>query len=192
MAQIKAAREAAGPGVDLMVDCNCPWTVEQAIAMARQLEPYGLHWLEEPVWPPENHAGLAAVRKAGRIAIAAGENAMTADFKSMFEARAVTYAQPSVTKIGGVSEMVKVIALADSFGVEVVPHSAYFGPGLLASLHLIAAMTHEAPVERFYCDFDVNPYHDAINPKEGRIAVPQGPGLGVDPDPKVIERLRVR
>ncbi len=191
-AQIKAARETAGPGVDLMVDCNCPWTVERAVAMARLLEPYNLYWLEEPVWPPENHAGLAAVRKRGRIAIAAGENAMTADFKHMFEAGAVTYAQPSVTKVGGVSEMLKVIALADSFGVEVVPHSAYFGPGLLASLHLIAAMTHEAPVERFSCDFDVTPYHDAIDPKGGRIAIPQGPGLGVDPDPLVIERLRVR
>jgi D-galactarolactone cycloisomerase len=191
-AQIKAAREAAGPGVALMVDCNCPWTVERAIDMAKQLEPYGLRWLEEPVWPPENHAGLAAVRKKGHIAVAAGENAMAADFKSMFEAQAITYAQPSVTKVGGVSEMLKVIALAESFGVEVVPHSAYFGPGLLASLHLIAAMTHEAPVERFYCDFDVNPYHDAINPKGGRIAVPQGPGLGIDLDPKMIERLRVR
>jgi len=191
-AQIKAAREAAGPGVDLMVDCNCPWTVERAIAMARLFEPYGLHWLEEPVWPPEHYAGLAAVREGGHIPIASGENAMAVDFKRMFEARAVTYAQPSVTKVGGVSEMLKIIALADSFGVEVVPHSAYFGPGLLASLHLMAAMTHEAPVERFYCDFEVNPYHDAINPKEGRIAVPQGPGLGVDPDPQVIERLRVR
>ena len=191
-AQIKAARETAGPGIPLMVDCNCPWTVEQAIVMARLFEPYGLHWLEEPVWPPENHGGLAAVRNRGNIAIAAGENAMAADFKSMFEAGAITYAQPSVTKVGGVSEMLKVIALADSFGVEVVPHSAYFGPGLLASLHLTAAMTRETPVERFFCDFDLNPYHDAINPKEGRIAVPQGPGLGVDLDPKVIEQLRVR
>jgi D-galactarolactone cycloisomerase len=191
-AQIKAARQTAGPDIPLMVDCNCPWTVEKAIAMARELQPYGLHWLEEPVWPPENHAGLAAVRKGGRIAISAGENAMAADFKSMFEAGAITYAQPSVTKVGGISEMLKVFTLADSFGVEVVPHSAYFGPGLLASLHLLAAMTRETPVERFFCDFDVNPYHEAINPKEGRIAVPQDPGLGVDPDPKVIEKLRVR
>ena len=190
--QIKAARETAGPDIPLMVDCNCPWTVEQAIDMARRLAPYDLHWLEEPVWPPENHAGLAQVRKRGGIAVAAGENAMAADFKNMFEAGAVTYAQPSVTKVGGVSEMRKVIALAESFGVEVVPHSAYFGPGLLASLHLIAALTPEAPVERFYCDFDINPYHDAIHPKEGRIAIPQGPGLGLDPDPKVIATLRLR
>jgi L-alanine-DL-glutamate epimerase-like enolase superfamily enzyme len=190
-AQIKAAREAAGGGIPLMVDCNCPWTVEKAVDMARQLEPFDLHWLEEPVWPPENHTGLAEVRRRSNMAIAAGENAMSADFKSMFEAGAITYAQPSVTKIGGVSEMRKVIALADAFGIEVVPHSAYFGPGLLASLHLLAAMPHEAPVERFYCDFDVNPYHEAINPQKGRIKIPQGPGLGVDPDPKVTENLRI-
>lgn len=191
IAPIKAAREAAGDGIALMVDCNCPWTVERAIDRARQLEPYALHWLEEPVWPPENHTGLAEVRRQASMAIAAGENATTADFKSLFEAGAVTYAQPSVTKIGGVSEMRKVMTLAESFGVDVVPHSAYFGPGLLASLHLLAALPHETPVERFYCDFDVNPYHEAINPKEGRLAIPQGPGLGIDPDPEVIDKLRV-
>jgi D-galactarolactone cycloisomerase len=191
VAQIRAARETAGPGIMLMADCNCSWTVEQAVAMARQLESCELCWLEEPVWPPENHAGLAAVRRRGNVGIAAGENAMAADFKSMFEAGAITYAQPSVTKVGGVSEMRKVIALAESFGIEVVPHSAYFGPGLLASLHLIAALAPEAPVERFYCDFDLNPYHDAIIPKEGRIALPQGSGLGVEPDQAVIRRLRV-
>lgn len=191
VAQIRAARETAGKGVPLMVDCNCPWTVEKAIAMARQLESCELRWLEEPVWPPENHAGLAEVRRRGGIALAAGENAMAADFKSMFEAGAITYAQPSVTKIGGISEMLKVMALAGAFGVEVVPHSAYFGPGFLASLHLVAAMSYEAPVERFYCDFDLNPLHEAIHPKAGRIAVPQGPGLGVDPDPEVIARLRI-
>jgi D-galactarolactone cycloisomerase len=191
-AQIKAARDAAGDSIPLMVDCNCPWTVEKAIAMAGQLEPYDLHWLEEPLWPPENHSGLAEVRRRSKAAIAAGENAMIADFKSMFEAGAITYAQPSVTKIGGVSQMLKVIALAESFGIEVVPHSAYFGPGLLASLHLIAAMAKETPVERFYCDFDVNPYHDAIDPKNGCMVIPQGPGLGVDLDPKVVERLRVK
>ncbi len=190
-AQVKAAREAAGPGAELMVDCNCPWTVEQAVAMARALAPYDLRWLEEPVWPPENFAGLAAVRRRGRIAVAAGENAMAADFKALFEARAVTYAQPSVTKVGGIGEMLAVIALAESFGVEVVPHSAYFGPGFLASLHLIATLPREVPVERFYCDFDVTPYHAAIDPQGGRIAVPQGPGLGIDPDPQVIDRLRV-
>jgi D-galactarolactone cycloisomerase len=148
-------------------------------------------WLEEPVWPPEDFGGLARVRAAGGLAIAAGENATTADFRRMFEVGAVTYAQPSITKVGGVTEMRKVMTLANAFGVHVVPHSAYFGPGLIASMHCIAAMPQESLVERYACDFDLNPLHDAIHPRDGRIAVPQAPGLGVELDAKVIEQLRV-
>ena len=174
-----------------MVDTNCPWTVVEAIAMARRLAPLDVRWLEEPVWPPENLGGLAEVRTRGGIATAAGENYGTAwEFRRAFEAGALDYAQPSVTKIGGVSELRKVVALAETFGVQVVPHSAYFGPGLLASIHCIAAMPTETLVERFYCDFAENPLGEAIHPRQGRIAVPQGPGLGVDPDPKLIDTLR--
>ena len=189
--EVKAAREVAGADVPIMVDTNCPWTVPQAIEMAQRLAPLGIHWLEEPVWPPENLAGLAEVRTRGGLPTAAGENYGTVwDFRRAFEAGAITYAQPSVTKIGGVTEMRRVMTLADMFGVTVVPHSAYFGPGLIASIHCIAAMPAESLVERFYCDFAENPLGDAIHPKDGRIAVPQGPGLGVDPEPRVLEKLR--
>ena len=159
--------------------------------MAHAFQPFAPMWLEEPVWPPENHAGLARVRAAGGLDIAAGENATTSDFKRMFELGSVTYAQPSITKLGGVSEMRNVMALAQAAGVKVVPHSAYFGPGLIASIHCIASMAKESLVERYACDFDVNPLHDAIHPIDGRIPVPQGPGLGVEPDAGVIEKLRV-
>jgi D-galactarolactone cycloisomerase len=190
--EVRAARDVAGLDVPIMVDTNCPWTVAEALAMARRLAPLDLHWLEEPVWPPENVGGLAEVRARGGIATAAGENYGTVwDFRRAFEAGALTYAQPSVTKIGGVTELRRVMTVAEAFGVEVVPHSAYFGPGLLASIHCIAAMPRESLVERFYCDFDDNPLGEAIHPRQGRIAVPQGPGLGVDPDPKVLEKLRV-
>jgi len=189
---IRAGREAAGPDIPMMVDCNCAWTVDQAIGMAQHLKPLNLNWLEEPIWPPEDHGSLARVQAQGGIPTAAGENAMLPDFKSMFGAGAITYAQPSITKVGGVSQMRKVMALADAFGVNVAPHSAYFGPGLIASMHCIAAMPNASLVERYDCDFSVNPLHDAIHPnQEGRFAVPQGPGLGIDPDPEVIERLRV-
>jgi len=165
--------------------------VEEAIAMARRLAPLDLHWLEEPVWPPENLAGLAEVRAKGGIPTAAGENYGTVwEFRRAFEAGAIAFAQPSVTKMGGVTELRRVVALAQSCGVTVVPHSAYFGPGLLASIHCIAAMPGETLVERFYCDFAENPLGDAIHPKAGRIAVPQEPGLGVDPDPRLVDRLR--
>jgi L-alanine-DL-glutamate epimerase-like enolase superfamily enzyme len=189
--EVKAARDVAGAGVPIMVDTNCPWTVPQAIEMARRLGPLDLHWLEEPVWPPENLAGLAEVRARGGIPTAAGENYGTAwEFRRAFEAGALTYAQPSVTKIGGVTELRRVMTLAEGFGVTTVPHSAYFGPGLLASIHCIAAMPAESMVERFYCDFAENPLGEAIPPRNGRIAVPQGPGLGVDPDPRLIATLR--
>lgn len=174
---IKAARDAAGPGIPIMVDCNCPWSIGQAIDMARQLRDFDLTWLEEPVWPPEDHAGLARVQTQGGIPTAAGENAMLPEFKGLFEAGAITYAQPSVTKVGGVTQMQKVIALADVYGVTVVPHSAYFGPGLLASMHCIAAMPHSGIVERYDADFAENPLHDAILPTStGCIPVPQGQG----------------
>jgi len=181
--EVRAAREAAGPEIPIMLDTNCPWTVGEAVAMARRLAPLDLHWLEEPVWPPENLHGLAEVRARGGIPTAAGENYGSVwEFRRAFEAGAVTYAQPSITKIGGVTELRRVMTVAEAFGVEVVPHSAYFGPGLLASIHCIAAMPRQSLVERFYCDFADNPLGDAIHPRHGRIAVPQGPGLGVDPD----------
>ena len=189
---IKAAREAAGPDVSIMVDCNCPWTVSEAIGMAHKLRPFDLKWLEEPVWPPEDHAGLARVQTEGGIPTAAGENAMLPEFRSMLAAGALAYAQPSVTKVGGVTQLRKVAALADAHGVPVVPHSAYFGPGLIASIHCIAAMPRESLVERYDADFAVNPLHDAILPDaNGCLRVPQGPGLGVEPDMAVVEKLRV-
>ena len=191
MGPIEAAR-AAAPGVPLMVDANCPWTVPEAVDMARRLQPLGLHWLEEPVWPPENLDGLAEVRRVGGIPIAAGENYGTAwEFRRAFQAGALTYAQPSVTKIGGVTEMRKVIALAEAFGVTLAPHSPYFGPGLLAAIHCAAAIPAETLVERYYLDFAENPLGAAIDPQNGRLAIPQGPGLGLDPDPGIVAKYRV-
>lgn len=189
---IRGARKVLGDDIPLMVDCNCPWSVEQALAMCAKLADLDLEWLEEPVWPPEP-ALLARVRNAGGIPVAAGENvANVGDFERLFAAGALSVAQPSVTKVGGVSEMRKVFDLAGTWGVRVVPHSAYFGPGLLASIHVSAAQANEVWIERFYCDFDETPFGEAINPKKGRIGVPQGPGLGLDPDLNVLKRLAIQ
>lgn len=189
---IRAARRAAGDGIPLMVDCNCPWTVAQAIGICRDLQELRLEWLEEPVWPPEDHAGLARVRAEGGIAVAGGENVGSVnEFERLFERRSLDVAQPSVTKVGGVTELVKVFAAGAAHGVRVVPHSAYFGPGLLASIHASAAQAQDVWIERFYCDFAQTPWGEAINPQDGRMPVPQGPGLGVDPDPALLEQYAV-
>ncbi len=190
--QVAAARAAIGPGLGLSLDTNCPWTVAQAIAMARRLAPYDLAWLEEPVWPPEDHHGLARVRREGGVPISAGENAAGLhDFRSQFEAGALDIAQPSITKIGGLSEMLRIAPLADAFSVKLVPHCAYFGPGWLASLHLHATLAPGAPFERLFMDLEASPYHELVLAPGGSVRVPDQPGLGRDPDPEVLHRFRV-
>jgi L-alanine-DL-glutamate epimerase-like enolase superfamily enzyme len=187
---VKAARDAIGPDVLLMMDTNCPWTVDEALAMAGRLRPFELHWLEEPVWPPEDHAGLATVRAAGSR-IAAGENAAgLIEFRRAFELGALDVAQPSVTKIGGVSAMRDIIALAQGAGVRLVPHCPYFGPGFIASLHLACALPVDTPVERLFIDLEASPFGDWIDIKGGAMRVPHGAGLGADPDPALIARYR--
>lgn len=189
---LRAVRDALGYEVPIMVDCNCPWTTDEALRIAREVEDLDLMWLEEPIYPPEDHAGLARLRTAAQIPIAAGENVSNVfEFRRMFEAGSLSYAQPSITKMGGVTEMRKVMALAESFGVTVVPHSPYFGPGFAASVHLCAAAAKETWIERYYCDFEQHPFGAIIDPHEGDIVVPNVPGLGADPDMAIVEKLRV-
>ena len=192
MDAIQAAREAAGSSTWLALDVNCPWSPSQAIERARALEPLRLAWLEEPVWPPEDRYGLARVRAATTIPVAAGENVMSPhDMVSMLEAGAIDVCQPSVIKFGGIAAVAEVAVLAAAKSVDCVPHCFYFGAGLLASLHLAAAFSRAWPFELFFGDLEASPYHDAIRARNGRMTVPDGPGLGLDPDMQVIERYRL-
>jgi D-galactarolactone cycloisomerase len=96
-AAVMAARDGAGPDTALMNDVNCPWSVLDAIDMERAYRKANLYWLEEPVWPPEDHSGLAQVRRRAQTLIAAGENAAGLhDFRDLFEKGAVDIAQPRV------------------------------------------------------------------------------------------------
>lgn len=183
---INAAREAAPPrgadNVPLMLDINCHWdTVSQAVGFAQAVGGLGIAWVEEPIWPPEDFSAIAAVRQDAGVPIAAGENCMGVDaFRRMIEARAVDVVQPSVTKLGGISAMLEVAALARAAGLRLVPHSPYFGPGLLATLHLLAAAEVEEPLEVYFAELAKAPY-PALVPRDGFVAVPDGPGLGLEP-----------
>lgn len=191
--QVRRARQAIGPDIKLTVDTNCPWTAEEAISMAVQMKDLDLHWLEEPVFPPEDHASLARVRREAPVATAAGENAAGyLEFKAMFEAGAVDFAQPSATKVGGISELMRIARLAREYGVALAPHSPYVGPGLLATVHVLAALEDEIELEYCYCTIDVNPLGDAVQASGARVAVPTGPGLGRDPDMRLVEKCAVR
>lgn len=190
--EIRAAVEAAGPEVKVMLDTNCPWSVPEAIRYSHELAPLGLHWLEEPVWPPENYVGLAKVRELGIHRIAAGENAGSLhDFVAMIREEAIDIAQPDVAKTGGMTEMIKIAALCEAYGVEFLPHCALFGPGQVATLHLHAALRSTPVFERLFCDFEAELWGDATVPVKGVVKVPQGPGIGLDPDPAVMSRYRV-
>ena len=106
--EVRAARETAGEGFPLMLDTNCPWTAEEARRMAARLAPYDLHWLEEPIFPPDDVVALARLRREAGVPLASGENACTAvQFRDLLAAGAVDYVQPSVTKVGGVTEFVR-------------------------------------------------------------------------------------
>jgi L-alanine-DL-glutamate epimerase-like enolase superfamily enzyme len=186
---VLAAKAVAGDA-RIMLDVNCAWSVEAAHAMARSLEADDLLWLEEPVFPPEDAHGLAEIRRDG-IAIAAGENtAGVFGFQTLIEAGAIDIAQPSVTKIGGIGEVLRVIELGRARGVQVTPHCPYFGPGFLASLHIIAALIDKPLVEVLWLDMEANPFDPWVKPVNGRVRVPQGPGLGCDPDMSVVTRYR--
>ncbi len=187
-----AARAAIGDGVSLMVDMNCPLDEASAIAFAQASREAKPMFLEEPVWPPEDFATLANVRAKGGLDIAAGENACTSyQFRQMMTAGAVSHAQPSVIKVGGITEFLKVAAIADELGVKIVPHSPYFGPGFLATLQLMS-LRDDGFIEMFYMKRAACLWRGRIDADaNGNVQVPQGPGLGYEPDQDVMERYRI-
>jgi L-alanine-DL-glutamate epimerase-like enolase superfamily enzyme len=164
-----------------------------AIAFAHSCREAKPMFLEEPVWPPEDFATLAEVRSEGGLNIAAGENACTVhQFRQMMEAGAVSHAQPSVIKVGGITEYLKVASLADELGVRLAPHSPYFGPGFLATLQLMSLRDDATFVEVFYMKRAACLWRGRIDvDANGNVEVPDGPGLGYEPDKEVMERYRV-
>ncbi len=189
---VAAARQAGGDKMAIMVDTNCPWTPFEASEMLCKMAAYDPFWVEEPIFPPEDFDALARLRAETGVRLAAGENASTAfQFQAMFDAGAVDFAQPSVTKVGGITEFQKIAALAETAGVQIMAHSPYFGPGFLATLQLAGAMPNPGLIERFYARLEGNLMGHWVDPKEGYFHIPDGPGLGADPDPEVIAAFRV-
>lgn len=191
VSEVAAARKAVGPDVPLMLDVNCRWSEEQGLAIAHELKPYNLKWLEEPVWPADAHETFRRINDEAGVPIAAGENAPAyADFERLIDLGKASYLQPSATKAGGLSELMRIGQLADARGVTINPHSAYFGPGLAATVHYLA--TRERPILEWYdCRFETDPFGGGLRPVKGRVAVPDAPGLGITIDEDVVARYRV-
>ncbi len=190
---VAMAREVIGPDVPLTVDINCQWSPFEAIGMAEAMNEYELLWLEEPVWPPEDFAGLAQVQATSGVALASGENLCTAwQFRQLLELGAVTFLQPSVTKVGGIGEWLKVAHLARLGGYELAPHSPYFGPGFVATLHLIAHTGQARWIEKIYFDLEAQLFQRPLAFADGSYAVPDGPGLGVEMNWEALAPYQVR
>jgi L-alanine-DL-glutamate epimerase-like enolase superfamily enzyme len=190
---VRAARAAVGPGIELMLDANCPWSPTEAIAIARELEPLGLAWLEEPVWPPEDYDGLARVRRATSIPIAAGENEGTVyGFRELVAKDALDVVQPDVGKAGGLGETRKILALLQAANLPVALHSWFYGPAHVATLHLAAAMGGTMPLEVAEGELERPSLTNMPVPRGGWISPPTGPGLGVELDEETLRRYPYR
>lgn len=192
---ILAVREAIGDDIGLMTDVNCSWNQQQAMDAAKRLQPANLIQIEEPVFPPEDFKTLAKLNQHSGIAIAAGECACTAvEFDQMLSAKAVSFVQPSVAKVGGITEFIKVHQLIKQYqkkgdAIQLMAHSPYLGPAYLASLHLITSLAPSTMLERLYLqDIPADFYGDQFTPKNGVVTVSDNIGLGADPDMSLIKK----
>lgn len=186
---IAAAREAIGPDIRLTTDVNCAWSVTETETMLPKMKALGLYWVEEPTFPPEDYETHKALSRFG-VALSAGENACTAVEFARLSA-ALTFPQPSVTKIGGVSEFIKATQHAASLGRTVMPHSPYFGPGYWATLQLAAYLPAVGLFEYMYVEPEAYCGKDIPLPRDGRIAIPDAPGIGFESDDETLQRYRV-
>ncbi|MEM7012175.1 MAG: mandelate racemase/muconate lactonizing enzyme family protein [Verrucomicrobiota bacterium] len=188
MPEIRTCRDTIGGDVRMTVDVNCNWTEEFTREVIPELIKLDSRWLEEPIFPPEDFRTLASLRETG-IAIATGENACTAfQFEEMLRAEATDYLQPSITKVGGVSEFLKIIDLNRSAQLPLMPHSPYFGPGYIATLQMAALEPSFELFEYLYIEPESWLYRDMPLPTRGEIPIPTGPGLGMDPNLDALER----
>lgn len=183
-------RETAGPDVELLIDAHGRFDVPTAIRLGQSLDGIGdIHWFEEPV-PPESYHALRQVRARVRTPISVGERLHTRwDFVPVFEQRLADFAMPDVTWTGGISELRKIAALAETYYVPVSPHDASGPVNLVAGGHVMLTVPNFYRIES--SSFDLSVYNrflrTPLNNDSGRLTLPDGVGLGIDID---VEFLR--
>ncbi len=193
-AHVAAVRDAVGADVALMCDANCGYDAKTAIAAAAAFHALGVQWLEEPV-RPDDHAGMAAIRRASPIPIAGGENEFTDEVCArLIDAGALDILQPNIARIGGVSGLLRVGALCALHGLQMAPHGVGSVVGVSAALHACRA----APAVLMYeANRLTNPLRDELGVRAPRVAHGQLvaldlPGHGGEPDHEGLERWRLR
>lgn len=191
LARVREARDILGDDTLLMVDINGNYTVDLALECIRKIEPYNIHWCEEPV-PPTDIAGYGELRARSPIPICGSEAMCTVhDFKRLTEARGVDIVQPSITACGGFGQAKAIAQLAMMHNLRLSPSVWGNAVAIAAALHFSASLPvwpHSENVPYpLLIEYDVgeNPLRDGvlkspIRVEKGDLILPAGPGLGIE------------
>lgn len=184
-AAMEAIRHAVGEDVLLMVDVNSKYDAATAVRLGRLLEPYNIEWIEEPV-PPYDLKGYARVKQGQSVPVAGGEGEFTLfGFRDFLATGAVDVVQPDLGRVGGLTEGMRIAALIQSENLSLAPHT-----GMFSALNVVVAMHFSAAAPNFkifeFMELD-HPLIDIFTepmprPINGKLHLPEGPGLGVELD----------
>ena len=181
--RVRLVRDAIGPDIKLMCDINQRWRPEQAIDIGSRVEDVGLFWLED-VTTADDFAGLARVADALATPVAGGEYVWgIAPFRHMVEARSVDIVMIDLARVGGITQWMKVAAMAEAFNLPVVSHVM---PEIHA--HLVAACPNGLTVE--YMPWMLRLFEETPRLEKGALVLPDRPGLGLRFDNKAVAAFR--
>lgn len=196
--RIALLRKRVGDDVDLCVDSNWAYSLEEAVEVGRALTDNDYFWFEEPL-RPEDEAGYEELHRRCATPLAAGESNYTLDqAMRLVSNRTLSYIQPDVARSGGISETRRIAEFAAAHDVQYAPHIGMSGIVCeTASVHLAAAM---ANIKAMECETDESAFKTAITgaapgadrQKNGMLPVPTGPGLGIEIDWDAVRRLRAQ
>jgi L-alanine-DL-glutamate epimerase-like enolase superfamily enzyme len=191
--RVRVAREVIGPTAKLALDANNAYNdVHTALRAAESFAPYDIWWFEEPTFPDSlpNSARIAA---AAPMPVATGEIEATRwGFRDIIDAGAAQILQPDAGVLGGVSEWMKVAHLAAGHDIPVAPHW-----NANMHVHLVAAVDNALTLEYFHLDEDIYNFERLLEPddrlvvKNGKVRVPDRPGLGVVFSEKAVDQFRI-
>ncbi len=181
--RVRAVR-LAFPDLKIMTDANTGYSVADARAMMPVLDECGVEWLEEP-FPPHDHRSYRMAAGFGRTPLAAGENHFTRfEFSRVLEDGAITILQPDLSKTGGITEALRIAAMASAYKFTINPHTSATGMNMAASVHFLAAVEnggyYEADVAKENLFRDELALPAVVIDKAGCVAPNEAPGLGVE------------
>jgi galactonate dehydratase len=179
---VAAVREAVGNRVDLLIEGHGRFDVPTGIRIAKELEQFRPMWFEEPT-PPDNLEALKAVRDKSPVPISAGERLYTLKaYKDLFEMRAADYIQPDISHAGGIMELKKIAAIADTYYIPFAPHNPSGPVANAATLQLAACCPNFNILEIMYSDvtWRADVTNEDLHYEDGYITIPDKPGLGIE------------